>query len=74
MTEQAADNGHDAGAVLEELSQRLIAEHWDFYPTAGSRIGRHEYDGRLPDLAPSRISPAPPGNQARTVRGSRLGP
>ena len=38
------------------LAERLIAEHWDFYPTTGSRIGRHEYDGRLPDLSPSQIS------------------
>ena len=34
---------------LDELSQRLVREYWDFYPNAGSRIGRHEYDGRLPD-------------------------
>ena len=38
------------------LAERLISEHWDFYPTAGSRIGRHEYDGRLPDLSPSQVS------------------
>ena len=47
------DNGHDG---LEGLSQRLIQEYWDFYPTAGSRIGRHEYDGRLPDLTPTSLS------------------
>lgn len=40
--------------AFQELSQQLIKEHWDFYPTAGSRIGRHEYDGRLPDLSPSQ--------------------
>ena len=56
MTEQTASNGHEAGAALEELSQRLIAEHWGFYPTAGARIGLHEYDGRLPDLSPSQIN------------------
>jgi uncharacterized protein (DUF885 family) len=37
---------------LENLSQHLIQQYWDFYPTAGSRIGRHEYDGQLPDLSP----------------------
>ncbi len=47
---------HPAAAqTLDNLSQRLIEEHWDFYPTAGSRVGRHEYDGRLPDLSPSRV-------------------
>jgi len=40
--------------AFQKLSQRLIEEHWDFYPTAGSRIGRHKYDGRLPDLSPSQ--------------------
>ena len=40
---------------LESLSQKLIEEHWEFYPTAGSRIGRHEYDGRLPDLSPASL-------------------
>ena len=43
-------------AAFENLSQRLVKEHWDFYPTAASRIGRHEYDGRLPDLSPHRIT------------------
>jgi len=41
---------------FERVSERFIGEHWDFYPTAGSRIGRHEYDGRLPDLSPGNIS------------------
>ena len=40
--------------AFQELSQRLIKDHWDFYPTVGSRIGRHEYDGQLPDLSPSQ--------------------
>ncbi len=43
-------------AAFENLAQRLVKEHWDFYPTAGSRIGRHEYDGQLPDLSPYRIA------------------
>ncbi len=44
-----------AAQTLDNLSQRLIEENWDFYPTAGSRLGRHEYDGRLPDLSPARV-------------------
>ena len=43
-------------AAFDNLAQRLVKEHWDFYPTAGSRIGRHEYDGQLPDLSPHRIT------------------
>ena len=41
--------------ALDDLAQRLISQHWDFYPTAGSRIGQHEYDGRLPDLSSGRL-------------------
>ena len=48
--------GSPGSSLLETLSERLIKEHWDFYPTAGSRIGRHEYDGRLPDLSPAMLS------------------
>ena len=56
MTQNAESSGTQASAALESLSERLIKEHWSFYPTAGSRIGRHEYDGRLPDLSPSQLA------------------
>lgn len=48
----AIDN---SSSLLESLSEQLIKQHRDFYPTAGSRIGRHEYDGQLPELSPARI-------------------
>ena len=41
--------------AVHTLAERAIREHWDFLPTAGSRIGLHEYDGRLPDFSPGRI-------------------
>ena len=43
-----------ANKTFNLLSEKLIKEHWDFYPTAGSRIGHHQYDGRLPDLSPAQ--------------------
>ncbi len=46
----------DADRALSALSQRLILEYWGFYPTAGSRIGQHQYDGRLPDLSPGSLA------------------
>ena len=49
-------NGNSYASAFGQLSERLIAEHWDFYPTAGARIGRHEYDGRLPDLTPASVN------------------
>ena len=44
-----------AGSAFQEFSQRLVQEFWNFYPTAGSRMGLHEYDGRLPDLSPVNV-------------------
>ena len=44
---------NEPDAAFQILSQKLIKEHWDFYPTAGSRIGQHQYDGRIPDLSPA---------------------
>ena len=41
--------------TVHALTERAIREHWDFLPTAGSRIGLHEYDGRLPDFSIGRI-------------------
>ena len=41
--------------AVDSLAERAIREHWDFLPTAGSRTGLHEYDGRLPDFSASRI-------------------
>ena len=41
--------------AFSDLAQHQIREYWDFYPTAGSRIGQHEYDGRLPDLSPGKV-------------------
>jgi len=40
---------------FDQLGQQLVHQYWDFYPTAGSRIGRHQYDGRLPDLSLDRV-------------------
>ena len=41
--------------AVDALAERAIREHWEFLPTAGSRIGRHEYDGRLPDFSAGRV-------------------
>ena len=46
---------NDSYQTFENLANHLIREHWDFYPTAASRMGMHEYDGRLPDLSPGKL-------------------
>jgi len=48
---------------LDTFTSQVINEYWDFYPTAGSRVGEHSFDGRLPDLSPSSIS-----RRIRTLR------
>ncbi len=42
--------------AVDALAERAIRKHWEFVPTSGSRIGRHEYDGRLPDFSGGRIA------------------
>ncbi|MDE2788782.1 MAG: DUF885 domain-containing protein [Chloroflexota bacterium] len=42
--------------AVDALAERAIREHWEFVPTAGSRIGRHDYDGRLPDFSSGRVA------------------
>ena len=42
--------------AVDALAERAIREHWEFVPTAGSRIGKHEYDGRLPDFSSGRVA------------------
>ena len=63
MATPPTGNGTSSGPSLEQLSERLIGEYWNFYPTAGSRIGRHEFDGRLPDLTAGSI-----GRRKREIR------
>ena len=41
--------------AVDALAERAIREHWEFMPTSGIRIGRHEYDGRLPDFSARRV-------------------
>ena len=40
---------------LEQLTKKFLKDYWDFSPPSGSRIGLHEYDGRLPELSPNRV-------------------
>ena len=42
--------------AVDDFAERAIREHWEFAPTAGSGIGRHEYDGRLPDFSSGRVA------------------
>ena len=44
-----------ANQSFDNLAQHLIEEHWAFYPTSGSRMGLHQYDGQLPSLAPGSL-------------------
>ena len=45
--------GVDAG--FERLSKEILDARWAFYPTAGAKLGLHQYDGTLPDLSQGAV-------------------
>ena len=57
--------------AVDALAERAIREHWEFIPTSGSRIGRREYDGRLPDFSAGRVRRRVQELQHRMVKPSK---
>jgi uncharacterized protein (DUF885 family) len=41
----------EPSAALAQLSERFLNDYFDFYPTAASSLGLHEYDGRIVDMS-----------------------
>jgi uncharacterized protein (DUF885 family) len=46
---------HEPGSALAQLSERFLSDYFDFYPTAASSMGLHDYDGRIVDLSTRAI-------------------
>ena len=40
---------------FESTLEEILRTTWEFYPNQASRLGLHEYDGRLPDLSKSAL-------------------
>ena len=42
---------NSANRLFDAASERILAETWEHYPSMASRLGLHEYDGRLPSVS-----------------------
>lgn len=42
---------NSANRLFDAASERILNETWEHYPSMASRLGLHEYDGRLPSIS-----------------------
>ena len=42
---------NSANRLFDAARERILAETWEHYPSMASRLGLHEYDGRLPSVS-----------------------
>ncbi len=42
---------NSANRLFDAASERILSETWEHYPSTASRLGLHQYDGRLPSIA-----------------------
>ena len=42
---------NSANRLFDAASERILGETWEHYPSMASRLGLHEYDGRLPSIS-----------------------
>ena len=42
---------NSANRLFDAASERILLDTWERYPSAASRLGLHEYDGRLPSIS-----------------------
>ena len=54
---------NSANRLFDTATERILSETWEHYPAMASRLGLHEYDGRL-----SSVSPAAMGKRTSEVR------
>ena len=47
---------NSANRLFDATSERILSETWDHYPSMASRLGLHEYDGRLPSVSARAIA------------------
>src|SRR4030042_2006164 len=45
-------------ALLDQLVDRVSAALWNLFPLAAVRLGKHEYDGQVPDLGAEALAAA----------------
>ena len=42
---------NSANRLFDAATERILAEMWEHYPSIASRLGLHQYDGRLPSIS-----------------------
>ena len=42
---------NSANRLFEATAERVLGQTWEHYPTTASRLGLHEYDGRMPSIS-----------------------
>ena len=47
---------NSANRLFYATSERVLSETWEHYPSMASRLGLHEYDGRLPSVSARAIA------------------
>ncbi|MCY3637580.1 MAG: DUF885 domain-containing protein [Chloroflexi bacterium] len=47
---------NSANRLFDATSERILSETWEHYPSMASRLGLHEYDGRLPSVSARAIA------------------
>ena len=45
-------------ALFDQLVDRVSAALWNLFPLAAVRLGKHEYDGQVPDLGLESLAAA----------------
>ena len=47
---------NSANRLFDAASERILSETWEHYPSMASRLGLHDYDGRLPSISMAAIA------------------
>ena len=42
---------NSANRLFDAATERILSEMWEHYPSIASRLGLHQYDGRLPSIS-----------------------
>jgi len=47
---------NSANRLFDAASERILNQTWEHYPSMASRLGLHEYDGRLPSISMKAVA------------------
>ena len=47
---------NSANRLFEAAAERILGQTWEHYPATASRLGLHQYDGRLPRTSTAAIA------------------